>query len=58
MFDVSGAAPSKSHQVAAAPPYSTAVRLGKPGSGTRIVVDLDGAPKRSRQDGDALVLSF
>ena len=58
VFDVSGAAPSKSHQVAATPPYSTAVRLGKPGSGTRIVVDLDGAPKRSRQDGDALVLSF
>ena len=58
VFDLSGAAPSKSHQVAAAPPYSSAVRLGKPGSGTRIVIDLDSAPKSSRQDGDALVLSF
>ena len=58
VFDLSGAAPSKSHQVAAAPPYSSSVRLGKPGSGTRIVIDLDSAPKRSRQDGDALVLSF
>ena len=58
VFDLSGAAPERSHAVAAAPPYATAVRLGKPVSGTRLVVDLDSAPKRSRQDGDALVLSF
>jgi hypothetical protein len=58
VFDVSGSPPQRSHLVPAAPPYSTAVRLGKQTSGTRIVVDLDAAPKHSSQDGEALVLSF
>ncbi|MDP1829688.1 MAG: PilZ domain-containing protein [Archangium sp.] len=58
VFDLSGAAPLKSHVVPASPPYATAVRLGKQGAGTRIVVDLDSAPKRVSQDGAALVLTF
>jgi hypothetical protein len=58
VFDLSGAAPLKSHVVPASPPYATAVRLGKQGAGTRIVVDLDSAPKRVSQDGAALVLAF
>ena len=58
VFDLSGSAPLKSHVVPASPPYATAVRLGKQGAGTRIVVDLDSAPKRVTQDGAALVLTF
>ena len=58
VFDLSGGVPARSHVVAASPPYATSVRLGKQGAGTRIVVDLDSAPKRSAQDGATLVLSF
>jgi len=58
VFDLTGASPDKSHTVPASPPYATSVRLGKQPTGTRIVIDLDAAPKRTAQDGDALVLSF
>ncbi len=58
VFDVSGDSPPRSLLVSATPPHSTGVRLGKQAAGTRIVVDLDGPPKRSTQDGASLVLSF
>lgn len=58
VFDISGSPPKRSHVVPVSPPYASAVRLGKQPSGTRIVIDLDSAPKRTSQDGSALVLSF
>ena len=58
VFDVSGDAPPRSLVISASPPHSTGVRLGKLPTGTRIVVDLDSAPRRTTQDGKTLVLSF
>ena len=58
VFDISGPSPEKSHTMPSSPPYATAVRLGKQAGGTRIVIDLDNAPKRTSQSGSALVLSF
>jgi hypothetical protein len=58
VFDLSGGAPPRSLTVPAAPPYATGVRIGKQAAGTRIVVDLDAAPKNTKQLGDALVLAF
>jgi hypothetical protein len=58
VFDISGGVPERSHVVPASPPYASAVRLGKQATGTRIVIDLDSAPKRTSQDGMGLVLGF
>ncbi len=58
VFDLSGPSPEKSHVVPTSPPYATAVRLGKQPSGTRLVIDLDSAPRHSTQDGSTLVLEF
>jgi hypothetical protein len=58
VFDLSGGADARSLTVPAAPPYATAVRLGRQASGTRIVVDLDSAPKRTKSDGPTLVLAW
>ncbi|MDP3155484.1 MAG: PilZ domain-containing protein [Archangium sp.] len=58
VFDLSGPSPEKSHTVPSAPPYATAVRLGKQPTGTRIVIDLDSAPRRATQDGSTLILEF
>lgn len=58
VFDLRGGAEARSISAPAAPPYATAVRIGKQPAGTRIVVDLDDAPKRTQQLGDVLVLGF
>jgi hypothetical protein len=58
VFDLTGGTEARSVTVPAAPPYATAVRIGKQPAGTRIVVDLDSAPKKTRTDGDVLVLAF
>ena len=58
VFDLSGAAPSRSHQLAASLPHVKGVRIGKQPGGTRVVVDLSESPRSSRQDGATLVLSF
>jgi len=58
VFDLDGRSPDRSHQLAAKLPHAKGVRLGKQGKGTRIVVDLDEAPRSSSQDGAALVLVF
>jgi hypothetical protein len=58
VFDLSGSAPARSLQLAASVPHAKAVRLGKQPSGTRIVVDLDQAPRISSQNGSTLVLGF
>lgn len=58
VFDLTGPSPHKSHTAPASPPYASAVRLGKQPAGTRIVIDLEAAPKRTVQNGDTLVLSF
>ena len=58
VFDLTGGAEARSVTAPAAPPYATAVRLGKQPAGTRIVVDLDTAPKKTKQDDHALVLAF
>ncbi len=58
VFDLSGPSPEKSHTASSSPPYATAVRLGKQPTGTRIVIDLDSAPRRATQDGSTLILEF
>jgi hypothetical protein len=58
VFDLTGGTPAKSLKVPASTPFASGVRLGKQGTGTRIVVDLERAPKRSKLEDGALVLSF
>ncbi len=59
VFDLEGRAPDRSHQLVVTVPHATGVRVGKQGkSGTRLVIDLDQAPRKNSQDGAALVLSF
>ncbi|MFT3707522.1 MAG: PilZ domain-containing protein [Archangium sp.] len=58
VFDVSGATPARSHTLSSTVPHTQAIRIGKLPAGTRVVIDLDEAPRSSKQDGDALVLSF
>lgn len=58
VFDLSGESPDKSHQVAVSAPHATSVRLGKLPTGTRVVVDLDRAPRQVTQDGASLLLTY
>lgn len=58
VFDVSGKAPARSHQLAAGFPHAKGVRVGKLPGGTRIVVDLDAPPRSTKQSGATLELQF
>ena len=58
VFDLTGGPEGRSLTAPAAPPFASTVRIGKQPAGTRIVVDLDDAPKRTKQLGEALVLGF
>ncbi len=58
VFDLEGVAPKQSHALEREAPHVTGVRVGKQGRGTRVVVDLDGAPRSSAVEGGALVLTY
>jgi hypothetical protein len=58
VFDLSGAPPARSVTLSTGIPHATAIRLGKQGAGTRLVVDLDALPKSSKQVTSGLVLSY
>ena len=59
VFDLDGPTPSKSHTQDVSIPHATRVRLGKLPAGTRVVIDLDRAPKSSKRiDDRALELQF
>lgn len=58
VFDVEGEKPSTAKTVEVSAPYSKSVRVGQLPNGTRLVIDLERAPKQAKPDGNSLLLSF
>lgn len=58
VFDVDGEKPSHAQTLELAAPYSKSLRVGELPRGTRLVIDLERAPKSAKPDGNSLVLSF
>ncbi|MGV3623274.1 MAG: PilZ domain-containing protein [Archangium sp.] len=58
VFDIEGEKPSHAQNVDMAAPYSKTLRVGELPKGTRLVIDLERAPKSAQAEGNSLVLSF
>lgn len=58
VFDVEGAQPAHAQTLDVAAPHGRSLRVGQLANGTRLVLDLERAPKNVKQDGASLVLSF
>lgn len=58
VFDIEGDKPSHAQTVEVSAPYSKSLRIGDLPKGTRLVIDLERAPKSAKPDGSSLVLSF
>lgn len=58
VFDIGGKAPAHTESVELPAPHSKGLRIGKLPTGTRLVVDLERAPKDAKVDGKSLVLTF